>query len=157
MTEEIIGGKGDSVAEVLDFAIQGEDAAVEFYKSLATKVNDEAISQELLMFADQEQAHAIKLRAIKESGEIMTPHEKVLDLHISKYLVDVEASEDMSYQDILVHAMKKEQMAGEMYRDLAELSQHEDVKNTFLALAEEEDKHKLKFEIEYDEHIFTED
>jgi rubrerythrin len=157
MTEEIIGGKGDTVAEVLDFAIQGEDSAVEFYQSLAEKVTDEAISQELLKFADQERGHAAKLRAIKESGEIMTPHEKVLDLHISKYLVEIEPSPDMSYQDILTLAMKKEKMAGDMYRDLAEISHHEDVRNTFLALAEDEDKHKLKFETEYDEHIFAED
>ncbi len=157
MTEEIIGGKGDSVADVLDFAIQGENSAVEFYQSLAAKVTDDAISRELLTFADQERGHAAKLRDIKESGKIMMPQEKVLDLHISKYLIDVESSSDMNYQDILTLAMKKEQMAGDMYRDLAEISQHEDVRSTFLALAEDEDKHKLKFETEYDEHIFAED
>ena len=156
MREVIIGGKHDTVEDVLDFAIKNEEEAVAFYSSMAETVSDDAVRLELLEFANQERGHAVRLRVLKDKGDLLKPHEKVADLRISNYLVAVEPSPGMKYQQLLTIAMKKEEMAAELYRDLAELSHLEDVKDTFLALAEEEDKHKLRFETEYDEHVLTE-
>jgi rubrerythrin len=61
----------------------------------------------------------------------------------------------MDYQQALVVAMQKEKMAFKMYSDLAEQVDDENLKNTFLSLAQEEAKHKLRFELEYDEHVMT--
>ena len=61
----------------------------------------------------------------------------------------------MDYQQALVVAMQKEKMAFKMYSDLAETVDDENVKNVFLSLAQEEAKHKLRFEVEYDEHVLT--
>jgi rubrerythrin len=62
----------------------------------------------------------------------------------------------MNYQDALVLAMKKEKAAFRLYLDLANEVQSEDQKDLFLALAQEEAKHKLRFEIEYDEVVLKE-
>ena len=51
--------------------------------------------------------------------------------------------------------MKQEKAAFKLYSDLAEAAEDEGVRNTFLALAQEEAKHKLRFETEYDEHILS--
>ena len=45
--------------------------------------------------------------------------------------------------------MKKETNAYKFYRDFAAITIDEDLKNTFLTLAQEEAKHKLYFETEY--------
>ncbi|CAK0779854.1 hypothetical protein CCP3SC15_6990002 [Gammaproteobacteria bacterium] len=53
-------------------------------------------------------------------------------------------------------AMKKEKAAFKLYTDLAASTDDVGVRNTLLALAQEEAKHKLRFEIEYDDQILVE-
>jgi rubrerythrin len=43
-----------------------------------------------------------------------------------------------------------------MYTDLAATVDDESLRETFLALAQEEAKHKLRFEVEYDDVIMQE-
>ena len=43
-----------------------------------------------------------------------------------------------------------------MHCDLAEMAETDEIRQLFLGLAQEEAKHKLRFEIEYDENILTE-
>ena len=50
-------------------------------------------------------------------------------------------------------AMKKEKAAFRLYTDLAASTDDADLKATLLLLAQEEAKHKLRFELEYDEQI----
>jgi rubrerythrin len=48
-------------------------------------------------------------------------------------------------------AMKREEAAFNLYTGLAKLAGDEELKRILLALAQEEAKHKLRFEIEYKE------
>jgi rubrerythrin len=80
---------------------------------------------------------------------------KVMDLKIADYVMDVEPSSDLDYQDALILAMKEEKAAFRLYSDLAAATDDEALRVTLLALAQEEAKHKLRFEIEYDDHILT--
>jgi rubrerythrin len=59
----------------------------------------------------------------------------------------------MSYQEALIVAMKKEKSAFKLYSDLAKIAPTGDMKDLFNGLAMEESKHKLRFEIEYDEYV----
>jgi rubrerythrin len=93
------------------------------------------------------------LLAIKESGSFKMPDTKVKDLKIAEYLVDVKPTANMSYQDALILAMKKEKAAFRMYTKLAQQAEDPEVKALFFNLAQEESKHKLAFEIEYDDYI----
>ncbi len=63
----------------------------------------------------------------------------------------------MDYKDALVLARKKEKAAYRLYLDLAEITNSKEMKDAFLFLAQEEAKHKLRFEIEYDDIILNED
>jgi rubrerythrin len=56
----------------------------------------------------------------------------------------------------LILAMKKEKIAFRLYNDLASASTDEPSKKLFLMLAQEEAKHKLRFEVEYDSNILKE-
>ena len=65
--------------------------------------------------------------------------------------MNVTPDPDMSYRDALIVAMKKEKAAFRLYSDLAASAPDEALKKTFLGLAQEEAKHKLRFEVEFDD------
>jgi len=110
----------------------------------------------LLGFAEEEKGHKAKLMALKE-GKLMLPAEqRVLDLKIGDYLEDVTLSDDLNYREALVLAMKAEKAAFRVYNDLASATDDPNLKAILLGLAQEEAKHKLRFEIEYDDEILKE-
>ena len=78
------------------------------------------------------------------------------DLRIADYIVEAEPGPDMDYQNALVLAMKQEKAAFRLYLDLANQVTNEEQKSLFLSLAQEETRHKLRFEIEYDEMMLGE-
>ena len=147
--------KFESVDDILGFAIAGEVAANQFYMELAGKMKKPAIAKVFEDFAKEELGHKSKLEAIKQ-GEMLEPTEKVAELKIADYLVDTEPKPDMDYKDALVLAMKKEKAAYRLYLDLAAVAEAEELTNMFLYIAQEEAKHKLRFEIEYDEVVLKE-
>ena len=102
-------------------------------------------------FAREELGHKMKLTAIRE-GKLDKPRiTKILNLRIGDYLVEVEPAATMDYQQALVLAMKREKAAFRLYNDLAGQIEDEKHRGTFLMLAQEEARHKLRFELEYDE------
>ncbi len=148
-----------TVNEILDFAIQREQEAVDFYTSLVQVAKNEAMKLAFEQFAKEEAGHKAKLTKVKEGGRELISgggSATVPDLKISDYLVDEEPTPDISYQSALILAMKKEKAAFRLYSDLASKAEDEGIKNLLLDLAQEEAKHKLRFEIEYDEHVLTE-
>ncbi len=50
--------------------------------------------------------HEKILQQVKTGERELTPEQEVLDLKISDYLVEVKASENITYQDALIIAMK---------------------------------------------------
>jgi rubrerythrin len=144
-----------SVDEILDYAIGQEEQAFNFYTELAERMDRPWMSRIFKDFAKEEQGHKKKLLAVKEGKLLVSAQKKVMDLKISDYLADVEPSIDMDYQQALVVAMKKEKKAFKMYTDLAAAVDDDNLRDLFLGLAQEEAKHKLRFEIEYDDFIMT--
>jgi rubrerythrin len=147
----------NSVDEILDFAIRKEEGAAEMYTDLAGKV-DKAYMRTLFQdFAREELGHKEKLLQVKEGKLLLPAEEKVMDLKIAEYLEDVEPSAVGDYVQALTLAMKEEKAAFRMYTELAEAADDENVRAMLLGLAQEEAKHKLRFEIEYDEYVLAED
>jgi len=97
-----------------------------------------------------------RLKKIKEEGIFNVETEVVADLHIADYALPAEVSPDMSYSDALVLAMKREKNAYKLYTKLSEKAPNEDLRNIFKKLAQDEAKHKLRFELEYDEFVLRE-
>ena len=98
----------------------------------------------------------MKLMEVKETGITNMPPENVADLKIADYIVSVKASPNMSYQDALIVAMNKEKAAFRLYMSLSERAPDGTLKELFAALAQEESKHKLRFEVEYDDFVLRE-
>ena len=148
----------DNIQEVLDFAIKREIEAMEFYAQLAELVDNPEMKKAFLQFSSEEDGHRRKLEAVKAGKLNLNPKIKIKDLGIVENLeVRQETDpENMSYQDALILAMDREKSSFKMYSDLADMIEEQEVKNVFLALAQEEAKHKLRFEIEYDDIILQE-
>ena len=143
----------NTVDEILDYAIDQEQQAADFYADLATRAEKAGMKQVLLDFAEEEKRHKALLEEVKTGERELSPEQEVLDLKISDYLVEVDAGDDISYQDALIVAMKRERAAFELYSDMAEQVPESHLKDVFVGLAKEEAKHKLFFESEYDERV----
>ena len=143
----------NSVEEILDYAIMMEQRAVDLYTQIAEQTHSETMKQVFLGFANEERGHKSKLEKVKAGDRIIGAAVPVQDLKISDYINDVALSDEPTYADILVFAMKQEKQAFRLYSDLAQRTDDAEIRELFLALAQEEAKHKLRFEIEYDDQV----
>lgn len=146
----------DSLDEILDFAMNAEQEAVDFYTDLADQQKNQQIRDLFLEFAREEVNHKARLQKIKDERLFDMEIEQIADLKISDYVVSRKPSPDLSYADALVLAMKKEKAAFKLYTTLAQRAQNNELSQVFHALAIEESRHKLRFELEYDEYVMRE-
>jgi len=145
----------NAVDDILDFAIKNEQDAFDFYSKYAELVKKE-MKDTFLEFAREEIKHKARLMKVKEEKLFTFSPEKINSLNISDYATSGNFTLDLSYQDALILAMLKEKAAFKLYIDLSQKTDIPFLKELFLSLAQEESKHKLRFELEYDEYILKE-
>jgi rubrerythrin len=149
--------KFDSVDAILDFAITKEEDAAQFYTDLAGKMKQQHMKDVFEQFALEEKSHKAKLEMVKQGKLLLSAQQKIMDLKIVDNLEDTRFDEgEFDFQAALLAAMKAEKASFKLYTDLANSTDKPELKETFQALAQEEAKHKLMFEIEYDEKIYAE-
>lgn len=146
----------ENIDDILDFAINEEEKAIDFYSQLAGKATNDDIKAVFMDFVKEEMNHKVRLLKIKSEKQFTIEDKAIADLKIADYLVAVKVTPEMNYQDALVVAMKKEKAAFKLYMALADRAPNAEMKSLFISLAQEESKHKLKFEIEYDEFVMRE-
>ena len=143
--------------KILDFAIQKEEEAAQFYKDLAAKMARPAMKEVFIGFSQEEMGHKAKLMAVKDGHKLALSEKKITDLKIGDHLVEPELIKgQMTYQDALIIAMKAEKAAYTLYMSLSEATDNAELKKLFQMLTQEEAKHKLRFEVEYDEVVLSE-
>ena len=144
-----------SADDILNFAIRNEQDAVDFYSKYAGLVKKE-MKDMFLEFAQEEIKHKARLMKIKEDKIFTFSPEKINSLNLSDYTTSGNFTMDLSYQDALILAMLKEKAAFRLYLNLSQKTDIPFLKELFLSLAQEESKHKLRFELEYDENVLKE-
>ena len=156
-------GEFGSVDEILEFAIAREVEANEFYKVLSGRVENPAMRELILEFAKEELEHKAKLELeVMKRGEVVVEWQrqaeerKLEEFTIADYIVDVGGWLHMDYVDLLLLAMRKEKASFRLYVDLAGLVNDEESHEVLVSLAEEEARHKMRFELEYDEVVLKE-
>ena len=142
--------------EIIDYAIGKEMDEIEFYSEIANRMERKNVKRLFRNIALEKTARMLRLEKIKDVKSGLN-WEEIEDLKIENSLEEVDhRKNDLSYQDALIIAMKKEKMKFKFYSEMAEGAENKECKETFLALASAEARHKLKFEIEYDEHVLVE-
>lgn len=148
--------EGETLNSMVQFAIEKEQDAVNFYEELAQKAKNKSIQEELLKIKVMEEQHRDRLKRFNaESLEKTTP-KKVLDLKIADYVLETKVTPDMSWQDIINIAMHRELAAMKLYQALSQRLTEPKVVQLFQHLATEESAHKLFFEKLWDEEVMKE-
>jgi len=147
--------KFDSADEVLNFAIIREIDANIFYLRLSGMVKDAGLIKVLKNLAAVVLDHSNKLEAVK-SGKSGLDDVDVKKLEIFDYADDIAAEAVTDYIDLLVIGMKKEETSRKLYTDLAAITEGGELKDIFLRLAQQEAKHRQRFETEH-EHLTSQD
>ena len=141
---------------IIDFAIEKEKEAAEFYRELAGKVKAKALAEELHKIVAMEESHKERLEKMDTVAVAKSVASRVMDLHIAEYVVDSKPSPGMSWPDIVNIAMHREQASINLYSDLEKLVSDPLSKQLFQNLAADERGHKLFFEKVYDDEVLTE-
>ena len=137
--------------EILEFAIAREVRANRFYLALASRVENPEMRKTFEDLAEEELEHKAKLELeVMKRGKVVAATQKTADLKIADDMTDDESLLDMTYKDMLILAIQKEDAAFRFYVNMAGRAKDQDSHEMLLSLAEEEVKHKLRFEIEYD-------
>lgn len=143
--------------EVIQFAIDREIEAADFYRKMSEQVKSDATKAMLIDMEKMELGHAGYLEAFKRGNVQIAPAEaEIHDIKLSDYMVIPDQKDDLTYQSVFVLAMKREEAAKNLYLKLAEEAQFQEAKDLFIRLANEEGSHKLHLETLYDEEIFRE-
>jgi len=144
----------EKLRKALDFAIAKEREAEAFYKEWAAKVDNPAVEALFAELAGIEHGHMEMLSRITPDEIFAKNAGPQPDLKLSEFLVEADAGEDLTIQEAMILAMKREERAAALYERLAALGG--EAASLLAALAREERKHKSRLEGDYDEHILTE-
>jgi rubrerythrin len=138
-----------SIDEILEFAIAREMEAYELYVYIAQRAETLVMRKVCEELAQEELEHKAKLELeLMKAGKVVSDAwQPVLD--ISDYIGQAGDPIDMNYKELLVFAIKKEETSVRLYSDLANIVGDEESREALLALADEENQHRLRFEIEY--------
>jgi len=144
-----------SIDEILTFAIDREKEAVTFYSDLSKKETTASIKETFKELAQEEAKHVKLLTGFSMNKTAIQSYEVkgIADLKISDYLTDIEYSEGMVMEDIITLAMKREEKAANLYKELEQKTSDAEAKKLFRLLVQEESEHKLKFERMYDDYL----
>jgi rubrerythrin len=137
-----------SAEEILVFAIQEEEAAAAFYEEMASTVEDPRMRGLLESFAEEERGHRHKLETVNlEKRDDFAP-DRIAGMEPEDFVVAENPGIDMAYAQVLKLVMEKEVAAFRLYTRLSEATDDPELRDLLLALAQEEAKHKLSFEVE---------
>jgi len=142
--------------ELIDFAIKREEEAIDAYGSMSEKANTPGLRDLLLELQEEEKNHKNLLREVTKDKLQSFEATEVIDLKISDYLVEEPVSPDMTFQDLLIFAAKKEQQAVDLYAELGRRAQSGELKKLFDFFVTQEKSHKLKLETEYEKRVLEE-
>ncbi len=141
--------------EILDFAVAREQEAVKFYHDLQQESKFLAQLDMLKDLEDMEMGHIVVIENIRRKGVSEADIPKVQNLKISEYLSDEVDNLDLTYQNILIKAMKREESSFKLYSEMSVKFPDSEISTLFRKLASDEAKHKLLFEKLYDDWIST--
>jgi rubrerythrin len=142
--------------DIIQFAIQREEDACRAYGEMSQIAETPGLRELLLELQAEEKKHKKLLQGITSEAIGNLETHKVIDLKISDFLTEEPTSPDMTFQDLLIFAAKKEQQAVELYTSMKTAVTSDELKKMFDFFVEQEKEHKLKLETEYEKHVLDE-
>jgi rubrerythrin len=138
--------------EILEFAISREVEAYYFFLALAERAESLQMQEVFRALAAEELEHKAKLDLeLMKLGRPVTMGDQPMPPEGFRDDLDGQTRMDlgMSYKDMLLLGIEKEERSFRTYVNLLRQVDDEESREVLLAIAEEEVKHKLRFENEY--------
>ena len=145
--------KASSDTELLEFAIYRETEAYNLFMALAESVNNPRIKKLLEDLAQEELGHKSQLEfEIIKTGQTLSENQQPpFTDSLNEYIIrNSSLPLDMSYEDVLLLCIEKEDTSFRIYINMLSNTNNEQLRETLMELAQEEVKHKLRIEAEYE-------
>jgi rubrerythrin len=146
-----------STADILRFAIEREEEAAQSYAEIARDSVDPVLQVLLLELQSEEKNHKRLLENIADGKAASLTDREIPDLKISDVLIEEPLGPDSGFQDLLIHAARKEEKAVELYSGLRDAASDPEFRRLLAFLIQQEKGHKLRLEQEYEKQILQED
>ena len=143
-------------AEILKMAVGKEAEAYDLYCATADRTDNPAARALLRELAAEEAQHRDLLQGLTPQQAASFRPPQARDLKIAQYLAPKPLALDSSLQDVLVHAMKREEEAMAFYLTMAELAAQDDLRVLLEGLSEMENSHKARLEAFYEDVFMQE-
>lgn len=145
----------ESFEQLIEFAIEKEKEAADFYTDLAQQTSFSGVKEALMEMSKEEKKHQNILENLGSNKALIEDYKFkwIPDMKRSDYMVDLKYEDGMSYTDILRLAMKREEQALKMYNELQTKTDNAENIQLLKVLCQEEAKHKLFLEGLYDDYM----
>jgi len=141
----------DTDIEIWEFAIAREMEANRFYLALAERIDNPEMRKVFEDLAGEELEHKAKLELeLMKTGKVISTNRKPAKIDIEQGGQNSGLKLDMDYKDMLLLGIEKEEASFRTYVHLIGTVHEQESREVLLAIAEEEVKHKFRFELEYD-------
>ncbi len=146
----------DEARKIIMGAIDDEVEAYTYYKNVEEKVKDPALKRLFEELAAEETQHRELLETFLARDPAEFRWKASRDYKVADTLETPKLTADLTPKDGIVLAIKKEQLAMDMYNELAALSPDAEQERLFSQLANMEESHKARLEDLYTEVAFPE-
>jgi len=144
-------------SEVLSLAIRKEIEARELYANVAERTDNPAARTLLCELAKEEANHRRLLEGLSpEHVAAFKPPRAGQDLKIAEYLEATPLGPESSLQEVVTHAMKREEQARDFYQAMAAATENRQLRKLLERLATMETAHKVRLETFYDDVFLRE-
>ncbi len=142
---------------IIAFAVAREEEAAAGYAEMMATAETPGLKELFRELRDEEREHQRLLEALDPAGAASLEPAEVEDLGITDRLSAEPPHADMSFQDALIFAARKEERSIRLYAGLAARVKRAEDRNLFEYLAGREKLHKLKLESEYEKRLLADD
>jgi rubrerythrin len=142
--------------EVINLAIRKEIEAYELYTGVMERVDNPGAARLLKDLAEQEAYHRRLLEGLppEQAGQFTPPREE--QRHISEYLESRPLGPESSLQDVLIHAMEREEAASQFYSTMADSVDEAELRSLLEKLSTMEEAHEARLEDFYEDVFLKE-
>jgi len=141
---------------IIAFAVAREEEAAAGYEGMMAAAETPGLKELFRELRDEERDHKRLLEGLDPAGAGSLEPTAVEDLGITDGLNAEPPHPDMSFQDALIFAARKEEGAARLYSGLAAKAGRPGDRTLFEFLAGREKLHKLRLETEYEKRVLTE-
>jgi len=143
----------EEIDKVLLYAIDAERRAATSYRELAERSDERRVKDLALALAVEEESHLEALERVREGDLTMFAGSARFDFELAAPSTALDLAPDMSPARMLLAAIDREQVAFNLYRNLAEMATEPGLRTLLESLARAEIGHWKALDQVYDDLV----